>query len=194
MKKINKIGLLFGSFNPIHIGHTAVANYIIEYSDLSEIWFIISPQNPFKKDENLINEHFRFEMTKIAISAEPRFKASYIEFNLPKPSFTINTLRELNKLFPSFTFVLIMGSDNIINLHKWKDADIIIGNYEIIVYPRPKFSVSNADLPPKTTLINAPLFDISSTFIRQSLKVGKKINYFVPTGVYNYIKTNNIIF
>ena len=188
----SKIGLFFGSFNPIHIGHTAIANYILEYSDLSEIWFIVTPQNPFKKDENLINEHFRLEMTKISIADDPRFKASDIEFNLPKPSFTINTLQELNRLYPSNIFVLLMGSDNIINLNKWKDADKIIGNYEIIVYPRQGYPISATDLPPNTKIIDAPIMEISSTMIRNSLKAGKKLSYFLLSDVYKYVKMNDL--
>ena len=192
MNKVNKIGLFFGSFNPIHIGHTAISNYILEYSDLSEIWFIVTPQNPFKVDDTLLDENLRLEMLKQAIVNETRFKAEDIEFNLPKPSYTANTLTELSLLHPSFNFVLIMGSDNYLNIDKWKDAEIITENYEIIVYPRLGYYALKHSLPLKTQIINAPIIDISSTMIRDGIKIGKKMMFFMPSGVYDYIKINNL--
>jgi len=188
----NKIGLLFGSFNPIHIGHTALSNYILEYSDLLEIWFIVTPQNPFKKDEKLIDESFRLEMTKLAIANEPRFKVSDIEFNLPKPSYTINTLETLKSRHPSKNFVLIMGSDNVLQIEQWKDSHKVTGNYDIIVYPRTNFLVNETSLPQRVTLINAPLLDISSTMIRNSFAEGKKLSFFLLTDVFEYIMKNNL--
>ena len=186
------IGLFFGSFNPVHIGHTAIANYILEYSDLSEIWFIVSPQNPFKKETQLIDESIRLEMTKIAVVEEPRFKVSDIEFNLSKPSYTFNTLKTLSIQYAAYKFVLLMGSDNFLNIGKWQNADKIIDNYDIIVYPRPGYSISEKDLSKNVRIINAPLLDISSTMIRNSIAEGKKLTYFLHKGVFEYIKKRGL--
>jgi len=187
---MQNIGLFFGSFNPIHIGHTALANYILEYSDLSEIWFIVTPQNPFKQDVELIDEALRLEMTRLAIADEPRFKVSDVEFKLPKPSYTINTLETLKLQYPSNNFILIMGSDNYMQINEWKDAKKIIENYEFIVYPRPGYPISEHNLPPKAKIIEAPLLDISSTMIRNGLAAGKKLSYFLATGVFEFIWEN----
>jgi nicotinate-nucleotide adenylyltransferase len=191
MQKI-KTGLFFFFFNPIHIGHTAMANYILEYSDLCEIWFIVTPQNPFKKEANLADECFRLEMTRLAIAQESRFKVSDIEFTLTKPSYTINTLEALTSQYPHNNFVLLVGSDNILQINKWKNADKIIGNYDIIVYPRPEYSISEKEIPTKSILINAPLLDISSTLIRDSLAKGKKLSYFLSPAVFEFIKKNEL--
>jgi nicotinate-nucleotide adenylyltransferase len=191
MEKV-KTGLFFGTFNPVHIGHTAIANYILEYSDLSEIWFVVSPQNPFKKGVKLISEHFRLEMTKLAISQEARFKVSDVEFHLPKPSYTFDSLEELKRDFSKNKFILLMGNDNILHLSKWKYSDRIIGDYDIIVYPRPGYPISENDLPMRTQLINAPLLDISSTMIRNSFAEGKKLPYFLSPAVFDFIEKKEL--
>ena len=186
------IGLLFGSFNPIHIGHIALANYILEYSELSEIWFIVSPQNPFKDESELIPESFRYQMVQMAIADELRFKVSDIEFHLPKPSYTINTLEKLVGEYPEFNFTIIIGSDNLIALNEWKNVDKIFQLVDFIVYPRPEYPIDKTSALLKTTIINAPLLDISSTMIRKAIKENRKLQYFLPKGAYGFIVENKL--
>ncbi len=186
------IGLFFGSFNPIHIGHTAIANYIIEFGGLDKLWFVISPHNPFKDKANLIDDHLRLEMVNRAIKDDPRFSASDVEFSLPKPSYTINTLNKLKELYPNNRFTLIIGSDNYDSLHKWKDYNKIAEEYEFMVYPRPGFDCKQINLKGKFSIINAPQIEISSSFIRESIAAGKDIKYFLNTEVYMYIKELNL--
>ena len=189
MKK--NIGLYFGSFNPIHIGHLAIANYIVEFTDLKQIWFVISPHNPFKKKESLLSDKMRYYMVNIAIEDDNRFKACSIEFSLPKPSYTINTLTYLKEKYPTITFSLIMGSDNLKSIHKWKNYEEIIKNYSIYVYPRPQEEISTwkkGDIH----LLNAPLMDISASFIRKSIKSGHDIRYFLSNKVFRYIDEMNL--
>ncbi len=184
-------GLLFGSFNPVHIGHLALANYIIEYTTLDEIWFVVSPQNPFKETDILIDERLRLEMVNIAIKNEPRFKTCDIEFDMPRPSFTIDTINKLRILNPRNHFTLIIGSDNFNSLYKWKNFEELISSVPIIVYPRPGFPVneSHGDL---TRVINAPLLDISSTQIREGISEGKKLQFLLPYGVFKFIKSGKL--
>lgn len=185
-----KIGLFFGSFNPVHIGHMAIANYFAEFTDLDKIWFVLSPQNPFKKKASLLDEYARKELLEIAIGEDSRFHVSTIEFNLPKPSYTIDTLIHLGEKYPNYSFSLIMGSDNIKSILKWKNAEIILSDYPIYVYQRPDAPINNL---PKGNIIltEAPHFQISSTFIRSSIKDGKDLNYFLPTGVWKQLDLMN---
>ena len=188
-----KIGLYFGSFNPIHIGHLLVAIHIREAANLDEIWFIVSPQNPFKKNVDLAPENHRLEMVKLAIEPISNFKVLDIEFNLPKPSYTHLTLKELKKNYPKYDFKLIIGADNIEKFHEWKEAEWIQKNVEILVYNRNKnqaSSVNNQDNYFK--IQNLPLLDISSTEIRNRIKENKSILYFIPEKVENYIVDNQI--
>ncbi len=188
-----KTGLYFGSFNPIHVGHMAIANYIVEYSDLDEIWFVVSPHNPLKKKKTLLNDHHRIRLVEIAIEKEDRFRISDIETKLPKPSYTIDTLTYLVEKFPSFDFSLIMGGDNLLSLHKWKNAVQLVKRFPLYVYPRKETDIQNipelnkilslADI----TVVNAPLIEISGTFIRESIKLKKDIRHFLPPGVWQYI-------
>lgn len=190
-------GLYFGSFNPVHIGHMAIANYIYEYSDLDEIWFVVSPHNPLKKKSSLLAGIHRFRLTKIAIADDHRFKASSIESELPQPSYTIDTLRYLRENYPKRHFALIMGSDNLLTIHKWKNADILIDSCKIIVYPRKNRSrqpepalkemIQSADIE----IIEAPAMDISGTLIREAINQGKDMRHFLPPGVWQYIKDND---
>jgi len=189
MKK--NIGLYFGSFNPIHIGHLAIANYIVEFTDLKQIWFVISPHNPFKKKESLLSDKMRYYMVNIAIEDDNRFKACSIEFSLPKPSYTINTLTYLKEKYPTITFSLIMGSDNLKSIHKWKNYEEIIKNYSIYVYPRPQEEISTWEKG-DIHLLNAPLMDISASFIRKSIKSGHDIRYFLSNKVFRYIDEMNL--
>lgn len=187
---MKKIGLFFGSFNPIHYGHLMIANYIKEFTDTDEIWFVVSPQNPHKDSSELCNEHHRLNMVKLAIENIPFIKECNIEFNLPKPSYTINTLNELQKIYIYYNFYIIMGSDNYINLHKWHRYKEIKQNFKILVYPRHNYEVNTEE--ENITLINAPKIEISSSFIRNSIKQGKNLICFLPSEVYNYIKENKL--
>jgi len=182
-----KVGLFFGSFNPIHIGHLAIANYFTEFSDLNELWFVISPQNPLKKKNTLLDEFERFKMVELAIKDDEKIKPTDIEFRLPKPSFTIDTLTYLNEKFPQNKFAIILGADNIESFHKWKNYEEILKNYELYIYPRPNYDLGDYKNHPNITEVNAPIMEISSSFIRKSIKEGKDVRYFLPGEVYNYI-------
>ena len=177
-----KIGLYFGSFNPIHVGHLIVANHILNESDLDRIWFVVSPLNPFKNSENLLNEYDRLHLVQKAIENDLRLKASDVEFSLPKPSYTIHTLTYLKEKYPEHSFSIIMGSDGFQNLDQWKNPQAIISNYEIIIYKRPGFEVDNK-LNANIKIMNAPLLDISSTHIRNLIKTGKSVKYLVTPSV-----------
>ena len=176
------VGLYFGSFNPIHVGHLIIASHILNESELDRIWFIVSPLNPFKKTENLLNEYDRQHLVQKAIEGDARMKASDIEFALPKPSYTVHTLAYLEEKYPEHRFCIIMGSDGFQNLDKWKNPETIIANYSIIIYKRPGFEVDNK-LNANITVMNAPLLEISSTHIRALIQSGKSIKYLVPPAV-----------
>jgi nicotinate-nucleotide adenylyltransferase len=177
-----KIGLYFGSFNPIHIGHLIIANHVLNETDLQKIWFVVSPQNPFKPSATLLNEYNRFHLVQKAVEGDDRLKASEIEFSLPKPSYTSHTLAYLTERYPSHQFTIIMGSDSFQNLEKWKNSDFIINNYPFLVYRRPQFDVTNK-LGAKLTILQAPLLEISATYIRECIQKGKSIKYLVPGAV-----------
>lgn len=182
-----KIGLYFGSFNPVHIGHMAIANFMVEYAGIDQLWFVVSPQNPLKRKENLLNDIDRLEMVHLAVDDDFRFRVSDIEFRLPKPSYTIDTLTHLSEKYPDHHFSIIMGSDNLESLHKWKNADAILENYGIIVYPRPGFNKESIVNFHNVTIADAPLMEISSTFIREAIKEGKNMRHFLPPKVWDYI-------
>ena len=177
-----KIGLYFGSFNPVHVGHLIIVNHILNESELEKIWFIVSPLNPFKDSHNLMNEYDRLHLVKKAIEEDPRLKASDIEFSLPKPSYTVHTLAYLKEKYPDHSFSIIMGSDSFQNLGKWKNPETLIENYPIIIYKRPGFDVNNK-LNANITIMDAPLLEISSTYIRELIKAGKSIKYLVPSNI-----------
>lgn len=183
------IGLYFGSFNPIHTGHLIIANHIIENTELDKIWFVVSPHNPLKPASTLLNEYHRLHLVELAIKDNPKFRASNIEFTLPRPSFTIDTLTYLQEKFPHERFSVIMGSDSYQNLPRWKNYEQLLQQYKIIVYQRPQYPVAQK-LSEHTTVLEAPLIEISSTFIRQQIKSGKSIQYLVPTEVIEYVKEN----
>ncbi len=185
-----KIGLYFGSFNPIHIGHLIIANHIANNTDAQEVWFIVSPQNPFKPSNTLLNENHRLNLVRTAIDSEKKLKASNVEFKLPKPSYTVNTLAYLGEQYPTHDFAIIMGSDSFQNLNKWKNAEIIIKNYNLYLYKRPGFEIENK-LNARITVVDAPLLEISSTLIRKMLAEGKSIRYLVTDEVKDVIEANH---
>ena len=185
-----KIGLFFGSFNPIHIGHLIIGEYVIENTDIDKLWFIITPHNPFKERTNLLEENHRYYMANMAIENDNRFKASNIEFKLTKPSYTVNTLIHLSEKYPQYTFNLIMGEDNYNSIDKWKNYQFILNNYAIYVYPR-KSEDKEVNIKGNIKHVRAPLIEISSSYIRNCIKGGKDFKYIVPESVYNYIKEMN---
>ena len=185
------IGLYFGTFNPIHIGHIAIANYMVEYSCINQLWFVVSPQNPFKKKASLLNDYERLEMVHRAVGSDFRFRVSDIEFYLPKPSYTIDTLAYLEEKYPGYKFKILMGSDNIEDLHKWKNYEQILENHSILVYPRPGFDISKIELHPNISITDAPMMDISSSFIRNAIHDGKDVCHYVPPKTWEYIEEMN---
>jgi nicotinate-nucleotide adenylyltransferase len=190
---MSRIGLYFGSFNPIHIGHIAIAGYMTEFEKLDQVWFVVSPQNPLKKKETLLDDYQRLHMVTLAIGDNDRLRASDIEFRLPVPSYTIDTLTHLHEKHPDHEFCLVMGEDNLYTLHKWKNADELIRRYRIYCYPRPDAVKPESPLLDhilETARIHrshAPLMEISGTFIRNGIKHRKDMSYFVPAAAWKYI-------
>jgi len=182
------IGLYFGSFNPIHIGHLIIANHVLNETNIARIWFIVSPQNPLKKSNSLLNEFDRLHMVRLAVQDDNRIKCSDIEFNLSKPSFTTNTLAFLSEKYPENKFSIIMGSDSYQNLDKWKNFETIVSNYSIYVYKREGHEI-NRFWGHDPTILNAPLIQVSATQIREYIKAGKSIRYLVPEIVREEIET-----
>lgn len=184
-----EVGLYFGSFNPIHIGHLVIANYMVEFAGLDEFWFVVTPQNPHKQKASLLNDYDRLEMVQLAVENDSRLQVSDIEFYLPKPSYTIDTLAYLKDRKPNLNFKILMGSDNLENFHKWKNYETIVENYGVLVYPRPGFD-STKVAQHKNIIIaeNAPLMEISSSFIRKAIKKGKDVRHFLPLKVWEYIE------
>ena len=181
-------GLYFGSFNPIHIGHLAIANYLVEFTEIDQLWFVVSPHNPHKKKANLLNDYDRLELAHRAVGDDARLKVTDIEFYLPKPSYTVDTLAYLKDRHPNCHFKILMGSDNLENFHKWKNYETIVENYGVIVYPRHGFDKSNMQPHKNITVAeNAPLMEISSSFIRNAVKEGKDIRHFLPQKTWEYM-------
>ncbi len=193
MKK-QQIGLFFGSFNPVHIGHLIIANYMAQYTLLDQVWFVVSPQNPFKEKKSLGNMYDRLEMVNLALEGSDKLKASDIEFRLPQPSYTIDTLIHLGEKYPNKEFVLIMGEDNLASLHKWKNADIILRDYKIIVYPRIGHDGGVLKSHPSVMVTDTPIMELSSTFLRQAIKEGKSIKYYTPDKVIDFIDKKGLYF
>lgn len=174
-----KIGLYFGSFNPIHTGHLIIASHIVNNTLLEQVWFVISPQNPLKKAASLLNEHHRKHLIDLSIEGEKKLKTSNVEFKLPKPSYTIDTLTYLSEKYPHHEFSVIMGSDSFSNIKRWKNYEVLSKNYPIYIYERPGFKLSGTQ-DSNITILQAPLLEISSTHIRELVRLKKSIRYLVP--------------
>jgi len=181
-----RTGLYFGSFNPIHIGHLAIANFMIAYGGIDQLWFVVSPQNPLKEKKSLLKDYHRLQLVELAIEGDDHLMASDIEFRLPVPSYTIDTLAYLEEKHPGREFLLVMGSDQLKAFHKWKHADLIVQKYHRLIYPRPGSAPS--DPVPNATLVDAPLMEISSSFIRRAIREGKDVRHLVPEPAYRYIR------
>ena len=188
-----KIGLYFGTFNPIHVGHLIIANHMAEHSDLDQVWMVVTPHNPLKKKNTLLDDYHRLQMVHLATEDFPKIKPSDIEFKLSQPNYTVNTLVHLQEKYPNYEFSLIMGEDNLKSLHKWKNYEAILENHEIYVYPRISTEVENLEFKnhPKIHMIDAPVVEISSTFIRDNIKKGKNVQPLLPNKVWEYIDHNN---
>ena len=182
------VGLFFGSFNPIHVGHLAIANYMLAFTEMKELWFVVSPHNPFKKRQNMLSEADRLHLVNLAIEDHSSYQSCDIEFHMPKPSYTIDTLVRLTEKYPKRKFSLIIGSDNLEHFHKWKNSEAIIANYHRYIYPRPETPPHLLEHIPNATVVDAPLMDISSSFIRQAIADGKDVPFFLHCRVYQYIK------
>lgn len=183
-----KTGLFFGSFNPVHIGHMIIANHMIQYTDLKEVWMVVSPHNPLKSKASLAKDSDRLHLVQLAIDDNPHIKASNIEFSLPVPSYTIDTLTHLQEKYPKRAFCLIMGGDSVESLPKWKNYELLLQNYDIYVYERPGYNtILAADYPRIKIVKDVPMMDISATFIRNAIRDKKSIQYLVPEKVFDYL-------
>jgi len=189
---MKKVGLYFGSFNPIHVGHVVIAQYMASFSDLDEVWMVVSPHNPFKKKANLLDERARFHLAQLAVEKHPNIRVSDVEFDLPQPSFTADTLAHLREKHSDHAFCLIMGSDNLIHFPKWKNAEYLMKEFPVYVYPRPGFPIDDS-IKERLEVheINAPLMELSSSFIRKALKEGHDVSAMIPDSAWHEIDLMN---
>lgn len=187
-----KIGLFFGSFNPVHIGHLIIANYMATQTDLDKVWMVVSPQNPLKPKKTLARDYDRLHMVRLGIGDNPKIEASNVEFHLPIPSYTVDTLAHLKEKYPGKEFALIMGGDNIATLNQWKNYEVLLENYDIYVYRRPGAPAGPFDEHPRVRFFDAPLMDISATYIRDCLKKGHSARYLLPDAVWEYLEQTNL--
>ena len=187
---MKKVGIYSGSFNPIHHGHVILANYLVEFSDLDELWFVVTPQNPLKKKEDLLDDDERLKMVQLAVGDDSRFHVSDIEMHLPTPSYTINTLTALTERHPDCEFVFICGMDSLQNLKRWRDYQSILDNYELLVFPREGYDGGELFNYPSVTVLKTPIIEISSTFIRECVKEGRDVRHFMPEKAFLYMKSN----
>lgn len=182
-----KTGLMFGSYNPIHHGHLIIASYMLEYTDLEEIWFVVSPQNPLKEKKSLLADYHRLALVNLAVENHYQFRSSNIEFSMPKPSYTIDTLTWLTEKYEEREFVMICGTDVFPSFHKWKNYTEILNQYTLYVYPRPGYDMGEYAQDPSISVFEAPLMEISASFIRQGIKARKNMQFWMPQKVYDYI-------
>lgn len=187
-----KVGLFFGSFNPIHVGHLIIANHMATHTDLDRVWMVVSPQNPLKPKKSLARDYDRLHLVRLGIGENLRIEASNVEFDLPQPSYTVDTLAFLQEKYPDKTFALIMGGDNLASLHLWKNYEHLLENFDIYVYQRPGVDLGSFASHPRVRVETAPLLDISATYIRDCIREGKSIRYLVPEAVYNYLEANTL--
>lgn len=184
---MKRIGLFFGSFNPIHVGHLIIANSMLHNGGLDEVWFVVSPQNPFKEQASLLADHHRLQMVRRAIDDNYRLRATDVEFNLPKPSYTCVTLAQLAEKYPDHEFCLIMGGDNLASFHRWRNYEYILENYHLMVYPRPGYDDVPLKDHPHVTMVDVPMMDISSSYIRAQIAQGRSVQYLLTEPVYQYL-------
>lgn len=187
-----KIGLFFGSFNPIHVGHLIIANYMATRTDLDKVWLVVSPHNPLKAKKSLARDHDRLHLARLGIGDNPRIEASNVEFSLPQPSYTIDTLAYLREKYPDREFALVMGGDNLASLHQWKNYEQLLAGYDIYVYQRPGHPPGQFADHPRVRICEAPLLDISATYIRDCLRSGQSVRYLVPEAVFEYLDSGNL--
>lgn len=185
------IGIFSGSFNPVHIGHLALANYLCEYEELDEVWFMVTPRNPLKEGALLMDDELRLGLVRLAIAGYPKFRASDFEFHLPRPSYTVRTLDALKRAYPQDTFHLIIGSDNWALFPRWYQSGRILAENPVLIYPRPGYAVNGDSLPRNAKLASSPMFEISSTFIRRAMEEGRDVRYFLHPAVYEALKQTN---
>lgn len=190
--KVSKTGLFFGSFNPVHVGHMIIANHIVEHTDLKEVWMVVSPHNPHKERKTLARDHDRLHLVHLAIGQNYRLRASDIEFSLPKPSYTVDTLAYMREKYPAREFSLIMGGDNLLTLPKWKNYQVILDHHDIYVYNRPGYDKGELSDSPNIHYIQAPLLDLSASFIRLLLRDKKSVQYLVPDAVFEYLSGSSM--
>ncbi|MBL7471875.1 nicotinate (nicotinamide) nucleotide adenylyltransferase [Robertkochia sediminum] len=190
---MKKVGLYFGTFNPIHIGHLVIANHMAEFSDMDEVWLVVTPHNPLKKKRTLLEDHHRYELVYRAVESYPKLLPSKVEFGLPQPNYTVNTLAHLEENYPDHRFALIMGEDNLRTLHKWKNHEVIMARYEIYVYPRLQAGEVAGEFEDHGNIhkIDAPVMELSATFIRKAIAEGKDIRPMLPAPVWEYIDEMN---
>lgn len=188
-----KIGLFFGTFNPVHIGHMVIANYMVEYTDLEQIWMVVTPQNPFKQKESMLKDYDRLHLVRLAIGDDNRIKGSDAEFGLPQPNYTSTTLAYLKEKHPENEFALIMGADNLNHFHKWKNHNVILENHDLYVYPRLEANEGGEYRKHyKVNYVDAPVMKVSSSFIRKALAEGKNVNFYMPSNVAKYVEEMNL--
>lgn len=190
---MKKVGLYFGTFNPIHIGHLVIANHMAEFSDMDEVWLVVTPHNPLKKKRTLLEDHHRYELVYRAVESYPKLLPSKVEFGLPQPNYTVNTLAHLQENYPDHRFALIMGEDNLRTLHKWKNHEVIMSRHEIYVYPRLQAGEEAGQFDGHESIhrIDAPVMELSATFIRKAIAEGKDIRPMLPAPVWEYIDEMN---
>ena len=191
VEKHKHIGLYFGSFNPIHIGHLIIGQYMVEFTDLDEVWFVVSPQNPLKDKKTLLPDLNRLYMVNVAVEDDSKLRSCNIEFHMPKPSYTIDTLAYLGEKYPDYDFVLIGGTDILPTFHKWKNYQQLLSNHKIYIYNRPGYNAGDYQSHPNISFFDAPLMEISASFIRNAIKAGKDISYMLPSKVWKYIDEMN---